>query len=379
METLLNAEFCQKLVQAASLVINHNVLITDEQGVVVASDDTTRIGTFHEASLRVFRSKQMEYHGAAEASRLAGTLPGMTIPILVQEEPVGTIGITGLPEEISRYAKLMQQFSQIFLDFQTRQQAASRMDYRRQSLLREILSFHPLTQDAAVLQKNAYELGINLNLPRGAAVLHVAAREGQAKAVLSALAETFHRAQDLLYVQNETEYVVLAALEGKEAAQGLLERCQEAAERLGRQRFDIKVGVGSPADGVESLQHSYQDAKFALLVLERCRPPEERCLTIEQAALEKLAASLPERLREEAAEKWFKGIWHSRRRQETEQLLECWCRSRFHFARTAELLHIHKSTLTYRFQRIQALYGLDLYDVDQTMALYLLFLGKKLE
>ena len=82
----------------------------------------------------------------------------VVVPLGLEElcaQELEAIGITGLPEEISRYAMLMQQFSQIFLDFQTRQQAASRMDYRRQSLLREILSFHPLTQDAAVLQKKA--------------------------------------------------------------------------------------------------------------------------------------------------------------------------------------------------------------------------------
>ena len=115
---VLNMEFCDKLVRSASLTIGHNVLLTDDCGVILASADNTRLGSLHEASLSVLKSGKMKYHGHSEAQRLSGTFPGVTIPILMGTQVVGTIGITGAPEEISRYALLIQQLAQLFLSFQ---------------------------------------------------------------------------------------------------------------------------------------------------------------------------------------------------------------------------------------------------------------------
>lgn len=56
----LNKELCDKLVQSASLTINCNVLITDEQGYVISSNDLEREGTLHEASLEVVRSQHKD-------------------------------------------------------------------------------------------------------------------------------------------------------------------------------------------------------------------------------------------------------------------------------------------------------------------------------
>lgn len=383
MDSILNMEFCQRLVQVASLATDHNVLITDDKGIVLASSDQIRISTLHEASLEVINSRKMAYHGKTEAGHLLGTRPGMTAPILLNDVPVGTIGITGSPEEISRYAVLIQQLSQIFLDFQNRQQMAYQLDCRRQNLLREILSFHPLTQDEKKLNQNAYELGINLNLPRAAVVFHIQKSKGPPtnEEILEHLTKHFSKGQDLVYMQNEKEYVILTFLE--EGVNGqtetvLYELCQNTLSQLEEEGISAKCGIGTSASSVETLHLSYQDAKFALYVLEQCRRPEDTCLAIGQAVFEKLAAGLPEGICREMISNYFQALWSSKRQREAFHLVACWCQSQFHFGLTAQMLHIHKSTLSYRFQRFHTLYGINLYDFDRAAALYLLLLRERL-
>ena len=135
----LNRGLCEKLVQSAALAIGHNVLITDERGCILSSSDKGREGSLHEASLEVIRTGQRAYHNNDSASKLAGTMPGMTIPLFMDTEVVGTIGITGSPQEISRYALLIQQMAQIFLTFQSQQQTSAQRASRRQELLRQII------------------------------------------------------------------------------------------------------------------------------------------------------------------------------------------------------------------------------------------------
>ena len=134
---VLDREMCDKLVQSSSLTIGRNVLITDEKGYVLASNMEGRAETLHEASLEVIRTGRTAYHDEKAAAKLKGTRPGMTIPLLVDGQVIGTIGVSGEPQEVSRYAALVQQMTQIFMSFQSRQQTYARVDYQQQNLLRE--------------------------------------------------------------------------------------------------------------------------------------------------------------------------------------------------------------------------------------------------
>ena len=386
---VLDKELCRKLVQSSSLTIGCNVLITDERGYVVASDRKEREDTLHEASIEVIESGQTAYHDEAAAQRLAGTMPGMTIPLLMEGHVIGTIGITGVPQEVSRYAVLVQQMTQIFMSFQNRQQSSAWMDHRQQTLLREIITFDGKLRQPSEVYSAAYEMGVDLKLPRAAILVKSLSRppesagmeeqEAGERRIRAALEEFFSGQNDFICAQSDTEFVVLACLpEGpeEEGIQALLERCGLLEERL-REERDFQIGVGAPANGLESLRRSYEDACFTVRVIQT-GVRQESCLSIRELSLERLAASLPEEVCTEAERILPEGLFLSARGGEVLELIDHWCRLRFHFTRTAEALHIHKSTLVYRFQRIQEIYGLDLYDFQRVMAVFLLSLRRRL-
>ena len=387
---VLDKELCDKLVQSASLTIGCNVLITDERGYVLASDDSERVGTLHEASLEVIASGQKAYHDAAAAHRLAGTRPGLTIPLFLEETVIGTIGITGSPQEVSRYAVLIQQMAQIFLSFQSQQQTSAQLDTRRQNLFREIVSFDRRIRRPEEVYSLAYELGLDLNVPRAAVLVKHCPEGAESGAVVeletqndwlrTLLGEVFSDRQDFICPQNDRECVVLACLpEGKQSdgMAALLKTCRSLEETLSREGQQVQIGVGSAAGSLEELRQSYENAGFAVRVMQM-GIRREPCLAIEELALEKLASSLSEDACEQTARDCFQALLRSPKREEVLETVEHWCRLRFHFTHTAEALHIHKSTLVYRFQRIQELYGLDMYDFERVVSLFLLDIRRRL-
>ncbi|MBR3752473.1 MAG: helix-turn-helix domain-containing protein [Ruminiclostridium sp.] len=388
---VLDKELCDKLVQSASLTIGCNVLITDETSHILSSNDPSREGTLHEASVEVIRTKQKAYHNSAAAMKLEGTMPGMTIPLFMGEEVIGTIGITGSPQEISRYAALIQQFAQIFMSFQSQQQTTAQQDYRKQNLIREIVTFDKRIRDPEDVYGLAYEVGLDLNVPR-VAILIKNGQDGNgqlteeekglaAEHVTEILSKYFSDSQDFICPQNNAEYVVLACLPDglqESSMESILHTCQEMEQELIQSGHPVLVGIGSMAGSLEGLRLSYENASFVLRILQ-AKIREDSCLSIADVMLEKLAANLPEDLCEEAANTLFQTILHAPNYDEIISIIECWCRLRFQFTKTAEALHIHKSTLVYRFRRIQELYGLDLYDFDRVVALYLLDIRRKLK
>ena len=218
---VLDKELCDKLVQSASLTIGCNVLITDETCYILSSNDPNRVGTLHEASIEVIRNKQKAYHNSAAAMRLAGTMPGMTIPLFMGDDVIGTIGITGSPQEISRYAALIQQFAQIFMSFQSQQQTTAQLDYRKQNLIREILTFDKRIRNPEDVHALAYDVGVDLNVPRVAVLIKNAQdaegsydeEKGMASEyVKDIITKYFSEDQDFICPQNDSEYVVLASL-----------------------------------------------------------------------------------------------------------------------------------------------------------------------
>lgn len=387
---ILNKELCDKLVRSASLTINCNVLITDGQGYVISSHDQTREGSLHEASLEVIRAQHKIYHDSSAAMRLVGTRPGMTIPLFLEETVIGTIGITGSPQEISRYGTLIQQMAQIFLAFYTQQQTSAQMDYRRLRLIREIMTFDKRIHQPEAVYHIAYEMGIDLNLPRAAVLVKTVAAGGEEPGAKEAdhassrlrewLSGCFPGEQDILCPMNDTEFAVLACLpEGKqgEAMEKLKQTCRTLEKTAGEEGLCLQIGIGSPAEALEGLRRSYEDADFVARILQT-QGPAPGCMAIDALLLEKLACYLPEDLCRELEEGPYQQIFAARKREEVLETVHQWCRQKFRFTDTAQALHIHKSTLAYRFRRIQELYGLDLYDFDRVVALHLLHIRRSL-
>ncbi|BFL38787.1 sugar diacid recognition domain-containing protein [Agathobaculum massiliense] len=387
---LLDKKLCEKLAQSASLTIGHDVLITDSFGYVVASNDPDRVDSLHEASLEVIQSARKIYHDAAAARKFAGTKPGITIPIIIDSIVIGTIGITGAPHEISQYALLIQQLAQIFLDFEKRQRSTTRTDYRKKNLLREIITYDSRSHDEAAICESAYEFGIDLNAARIAVKLeeikgrHDDASEEtrvhQAK-IMECLLRHFDHPQDFVCPQNNTGYVVFAfglrSIQPQQYLEMLQQKCLCVSSECLTVGIRLRIGIGFFSHSVETLRQSYENACFALKSI-HAGIRNSTCLYIGDVVLEKIAASLPDGICSEISAQMFGRVMQAKNRKEVLLTIEHWFQQRFNFVQTAQALHIHKSTLVYRFRRIRETCGLDMYDLDKVLAIYLLDIRHKL-
>lgn len=390
-ESILNEEFCNRLVISTSAIIGHQILITDAEGLVLASSDSTRLGTLHEASLDVIHTGKIMYHGDREAEEMEGTKPGMTLPICMDDVPIGTIGITGSPEETSQYAALIQQLSKLFLDFQSQQLTTIQRDNEKKNLIQEITTFDRHTRDIAVIKDSAWKLGFNLGERRKVLIIRVAHNDernlSQAEKIqrqnhiMEYLSSVFSNRQDIVAAYDTEEYVIMAKVRNELEEETIIElagKCMKLQERAAPGRFYIWIGMGKEADSVETLKASYEDALFALRVQAAWDISSRKILDVEDLMLEQMAVNLSDELCDKLWTERFEKMMSAKNSDEIAELVICWCRSKFNFSQTAKDMHIHKSTLLYRFDRIKELYGLDLHDFSKVIALYLLIIRRKL-
>lgn len=108
----LDPRFAQSLVDIVSTELAKNVNITDKHGKIIASFSKDRIGQMHEASANMLaKGKPIEFSVSADDERrMRGVRRGFNVPIMLGNQCVGVIGVTGDPDTAAPYARLAARF-----------------------------------------------------------------------------------------------------------------------------------------------------------------------------------------------------------------------------------------------------------------------------
>ena len=378
----LTAELAQQIAIDIGRITGFNVLITDQQAVVIGCGDQSRIGTLHEASHEVLRTRQPKTHTAGQARRLRGVKPGISLPIIVGAEAIGTVCLTGSPQEVRRFGLVVQRQTELLLE-----EAAllrSRLLHKQavDDFLRDIALYDSEVMDPDALQARAAELGLTPALARTAVVLDVRAGQDGTAAVfrislLRTVREFFGGSQDLAGEITAGRYAVLHAMDT--VSGDLTGRCQLLADLI-RQRhgLDTWIAVGEPAAGLAGLHSSYRHAAAAL----RIGPvldPDARVFAVADLRVPQLVAAAVGQERSEYAASVLGGLRDRADWPTLRETLIAWSEGGFNLLRAAERLHVHRNTLLYRLGKIEQLSARQMREPTQAIAMYLAALADLLD
>lgn len=102
------------IVQEISKIIGEKLNIMNGDGVIIASSDISRIGSFHAAAKELIDQKLQKMVVKSD-SEYEGVRPGLNLAINFQEEIVGVSGVTGLYEEVLKYGHIIKKMTEILL------------------------------------------------------------------------------------------------------------------------------------------------------------------------------------------------------------------------------------------------------------------------
>lgn len=373
---VLTPQLAQEIAHDIGRITGFNVLITDPGAVVIGCGDLSRVGTVHEASLEVVRTGRPATHTTGQASRMRGVRHGMSLPITVGEEVIGTVCLTGEPAEVDRFGLVVRRQAEILLE-----EAAllrSRMLHERavDDFVRDVALYDPEVVDAGTVDARAVELGLTPGAARAALLLEVRAADAGAAVsritVLRTVREVFRDRQDVAGEQAAGRYVVLAAAHGERTAPGrFTDACGHLLSLLrDRHGLDGRMAVGEPGTGTTGMHHSYRDAATAL----RTGPvvsPHDRVFTASGLRIPQLLESAPRHGRARFADAVLGDLRGQPDWPTLRETLIGWAEGGFHLVRAAERLHIHRNTLLYRLEKLGKLSGKRVREPAQAIELYL--------
>ncbi len=380
---MLSGPLAQQIARDTSEVIGYNVLITDDRGIVIGSGDPARVGSFHEASVDVLASQEAAWHTAAEAARLRGVKPGMTLPIVIDGAAVGTVGITGSPRQVRRFGLVVRRQTEILLQESVELRSRLLRERALEELVRDIGSFDADVVDPAFLVARAKELGFDLTVPRTVVIVEVdepvPAGQTEAVGVRPELLRTLRQAfgpRDLVAAMTAGRVAVVPALKRGTARQELGDLAVRAV--ASEQGFVARAGVGGVAAGIVGLQEAYADAGDALRLGKECAPDTSAYL-IDGLRSHQVLAAVGYRARARLLSLVAGDLATHSDWPELRDTLIAWCESGFNLVRTADALHIHRNTLIYRLEKVERLTGQPWRDHRATLTLYLACLASQLD
>jgi carbohydrate diacid regulator len=400
---MINPEVAQEIADKTTEIIGYNILVTDDAGIVIGSGDVDRVGTFHEASLETVQRGVMTSHDIAAAEQLEGVKPGVTLPVVLENRTVGTVGITGNPREVEPFGMVVKSQTEIMLRESLHLRIALLQERALESLVYDIANYDPAILEPEALVARGEELGYDLNLTRVSVVVDLAQFTHLATSyrlssdnrtpelelqslklgVLRTIKDVFGDEQDLATSIGTGKFGVLHSLwpneEDKDLMSRTTARCRHLTESI-QARHDIvaNVGIGTVANSVPELKDSYQDAWNALHLgkrLARHRQVfhigefrvQELLLTVSYSSRKRFLQALLHPLKGQAD-------WETLR-----STIMAWCESGYNLVEASKALYIHRNTLIYRLNKIQELTGKSPRDYEHAFALYLACLLDRLD
>ncbi len=116
MVQFLSYELAQEIVERTMKILNKNINVMNEDGIIIGSGEKERINQVHDGALLVLKKGKSVVIDEKSAAGLKGAKPGINLPIQFNNQIIGVVGITGEPEQIQNYAELVKMAAELVLE-----------------------------------------------------------------------------------------------------------------------------------------------------------------------------------------------------------------------------------------------------------------------
>ncbi|RHT21963.1 sugar diacid recognition domain-containing protein [Clostridium sp. AM33-3] len=348
------AKLAQDFVEATSLLVGQRTInIMDQKGIIIASTEKHRIGDFHQGASEVLATGKPVRIKKEDLPRYPGTKEGYNMPIFLNDEIIGVVGIFGCEEEVQSIANLLRVYvTQSFSQLQMTQKQNLEAELRNQ--LFRLLLFGGKSQKE-MIAKLCGMLDLQLEFPVWIILLYERAAERNMKHLLDyhqfiqnlIWKNVLDRRRDVFGIQN-ADYVILLGGSGE-----LLEtrkRLDKLLQEIEREAV-WNAAVSSPCRNMEEVSEGMKEVS----VLRNRRGGMIQNLEEHTCRMQYLMGRFTVQDGARTVVRMLRRLEDQHGEKQAEQLLQT-AQVYYEYggsvAKAAEKLNLHKNTLLYRMKQL---------------------------
>lgn len=370
---IITSELAQQIVDKIMPLMHQNVNIMNSAGVIIGSGQKHRLNNFHKGSKDVIESGKVIEIYPEDLDRYPGSLPGLNWPIVLGDQIVGVVGISGHPDIVRNTAALVKMVTELILEREILME-----EFRSQSHLHEQFAISLLSEQAASsyskISARANLLKFDLLLPRLIAVTNVRPilenafnQYGLYDLISSRTRESLLQAigkSDLITQNDLVTFLEDKLLIFKHFPHGTsTERIKDWGFSFvnlintDKPETPLQLGLGSLVNSPLELHNSYQEALYALKAY---RGNDDLSLIYDFDLLTSYLIQEPQAAKSCIA---FKALQEKLTKKfnfkyDMRNTIQCLLDNNLNISAAAKALFIHRNTLIFRLEKLSQLTGL---------------------
>ncbi len=359
----------RSIVREIKEITGRDINFMDENGVIFASTDPERVGQRHLGACRILEQGLASLTVQEDDWSPGGARRGVNLPIQLDDQTVGVIGITGPPAQVESLGAVIKRMTEIMVRDIRRQEQEDLLDSARQCFIENWLFAEE--PDLAELELRGNMLGIKLSAQWTVVMLAVQ-NHGELEApqeMRNALYVKHIRPylgtdpSSLCTVINQRILLLFRDLNRYE----VLTRVNQIRSEL-ESAYGTQVYGGMSTEGRRGLEvrRCYREARTAYRT---ARTSGGKVLFYDEVSLEFLADSIPPAIRRDLMELVFSNC-SDQERAEVRDTVLLYFQYRGQVKEMAQALFVHKNTVHYRLQRVQEKTGYSVRDPRGAVLLY---------
>lgn len=363
----------QAIVDEIGNEIHEHINMMDDSGKIIASTDYARIGSMHEGARRIIEEGLEELYITSQMETQT-TRAGINLPLKVNNEIVGVIGITGEQGRVEQFGHIVRHITEIMVE-DSLLKDERRFDRRvRYRYLERWVKDNGMAMDLNFIERGK-NLGIDIKIKRRVMIfrlnnfLQLSAKiEGQKK---MEDIETLIRAEvsqipAALFLREPTRQICFLPAQSSrqmKAFAGLIaEKVQKAFGE------DLLAAVDGHEEGDIFVHDLCEEAGKAL---EACIWPDRWFRAYRDLDVEIFIHEISDERKIEYLHKMFQDA----SREELDyymKLIDTYIDCEGSISAISERLYMHKNTLQYKLRKIEAVTG---YDIRKPLGASVLFMA----
>ena len=144
---MIDLELAEKFIKRAAQYTQYNINVMNEDGIIIASSDGSRVGTFHELAYKIMNGENDLLEVRAE-DNFQGGRSGINMALKNRGRKIGVVGITCDPDKSRDTANIVRMALETIIEYESQKQQM----YQRQNL-------HTRLFDALLYDENANREG----------------------------------------------------------------------------------------------------------------------------------------------------------------------------------------------------------------------------
>lgn len=352
----IDPDLAQTIVDSMKEIINQDLNFFSLEGKIIASTNRDRIGSFHEGAKKVIETKENlivenedEYYGAKK---------GINIPIFLEDNLAGVIGITGEKEEVEQYGKIIKQMTEILIKENLIKTISFNKRNNYRLLFNELFINKYPRKD--IIDSLARLLDITIDIPRIVVVGKISYDDSQtfdseSEYLYSILDNIMtYNPENFFTLNSQYIYLVFALTETQNYKTILL--LLKNIIRLIKEESKLKIifGIGTKASSISTLKESYKHAYQALEWSNYFSMKEIE--SYDTINIGQILLNTPVNVVQE----YFKDIFKEMTEEqilEYMEIMDIYQQCNGSIYKCADQLFIHKNTLQYKLNKLDKLTG----------------------